>query len=112
MDNHDPAITGTALAKACDVTPQAVHGWRTTGRVHKRHLQKIAEMTGKSVEYFLEIEEPTAVVDLPSGIPDKRGFKKLLKAWEDSEESRSALLLLADSLLRISDGRKTRKRAS
>jgi hypothetical protein len=54
MDGHNPPIRQIDLAAQCDVSPQAVHSWRTTGRVAKRHLQTIAEITGQPIEFFLE----------------------------------------------------------
>lgn len=42
-------ITSAVLAEKCGVTAQAVNGWRKTGRVHKRHLGKIAELTGRDL---------------------------------------------------------------
>lgn len=54
MDHHHPPVTSAAVATECKVTPQAVAGWRKTGRMAKRHLQKIAKLTGRPLEYFLE----------------------------------------------------------
>ena len=56
MDGHNPSIRQIDLALKCDVSPQAVHSWRTTGRVAKRHLQTIVEITGQPIEFFLEDE--------------------------------------------------------
>lgn len=41
------------LARACGVTIQAVHDWRETGRIGKRHLVTIGRLTRKPLEYFL-----------------------------------------------------------
>ena len=49
----DAGVTDAALAKACKVSPQAVTGWKRTGRIHKRHLAKISELTGKPVTWFI-----------------------------------------------------------
>ncbi len=56
MDDAKPKVTSAALAEACKVTPQAVNGWRKNGRIAKRHLPKIAELTKKPLEYFLEAQ--------------------------------------------------------
>jgi len=53
MDKAEPRVTSVALAEACGVTPQAVSGWRKTGRVAKRHLQTVGKLTGRPLEYFL-----------------------------------------------------------
>jgi hypothetical protein len=60
MDNHNPAILSVDMAEKCGVTRQAVNAWRKTGRVHKRHLQTIALMTGQPVEFFLEDERASS----------------------------------------------------
>lgn len=56
MDESKPPVTGSALAKACGVTPQAVHGWRTTGKVDKKHLRRLAALTKRPLTYFLDDE--------------------------------------------------------
>ena len=56
MDDAQPRVTAIALAKACDVTPQAVHGWRTDGRIAKRHLATISRLTRRPLEFFLGSE--------------------------------------------------------
>lgn len=49
----DAEIRPAELARECDVTPQAVHDWRTTGRIGKQHLLTICRVTKKPIEYFL-----------------------------------------------------------
>lgn len=56
MDTAEPKVTSVAMAEACGVTPQAVNGWRKTGRIHKRHLKTAARLTGRPLEYFLDAE--------------------------------------------------------
>jgi len=53
MDTAKPRVSSARLAEACNVTPQAVNGWRKTGRMAKRHITTAANLTGKSIEYFL-----------------------------------------------------------
>jgi hypothetical protein len=88
MDAAKPRVSSAALATACQVTPQAVNGWRTTGRVAKKHLATIAELTGRPLEYFLgdeaapisgavyrlEILEAEAIKRLRDGNPDWRRY--------------------------------------
>jgi hypothetical protein len=54
MDGASPKVTSAAVALACNVTPQAVNGWRKNGRVHKKHLVAIASLTGRPLEYFVD----------------------------------------------------------
>lgn len=116
MDEHDPKITGAALASECGVKPQAVSGWRKNGRVHKRHLQKIVAVTGKPLEYFLSSTVPPEKSDgkhnghhhakrpLPWAneiIYDEKQFLTLFRAWQDTDESgRGALLGVANAVQR------------
>ena len=39
-------LNATDLANHCGVTPQAVNGWRKTGRIRKSHLVKAAAFLG------------------------------------------------------------------
>ena len=54
MDYRDPPLKSVELAQLCGVTKQAVHEWRTTGRIGKAHLITIAQATGTPLEYWLE----------------------------------------------------------
>lgn len=113
MDDHEPPITGAVLSEACDVTPQAVSGWRKNGRLHKKHLPKIATITSKPLEYFLSSSlipdnksnghghakksEPWA----NESIYDERDFLKVFRAWQDTDKNgRGALLGVANAITR------------
>lgn len=102
MDRATPKVTAAALAKACGVTDQAVNGWRKTGRIAKRHIPKIAELTGKPLEYFLNadgralpehypIEEAQAMKRLRNALPAWRNYVLGLALVE--EHSTQQLLL-------------------
>ena len=54
MDKATPRITSSQLARKCEVTPQAVNGWRARGMIAKKHLPVISRLTGKPIAYFLE----------------------------------------------------------
>lgn len=88
MDEASPKVTSAALADACQVTAQAVNGWRKTGRLAKRHLNTIVRLTGRPLEYFLgddagtssslglklRIEEAEAIKRLRDGDQDWRRY--------------------------------------
>jgi len=87
MDAHKPKVTSVALADACKVTPQAVNGWRKTGRLHKKHLATIAKLTDRPLSWFLSaatemrepdgkyvIEEAEAISRLRHALPDWRRY--------------------------------------
>ena len=46
-------ISNTQLANICNVSVQAVGGWKKTGRVNKKHLPTIANLTGVPVEWLM-----------------------------------------------------------
>ena len=46
-------VSQAELARACNVTDQAVSDWLKTGRIHKQHLVMICYVTKKPLEYFL-----------------------------------------------------------
>lgn len=48
-----------ALARACDITAQSVNSWKRTGRISKRNLAKLAELSGKSISWW--IDEPDSL---------------------------------------------------
>lgn len=52
------AIKGSPLnskevADACDVTPQAVNGWKSTGRISKEMLGKLADVLKVPLSHFI-----------------------------------------------------------
>jgi hypothetical protein len=53
MDTAVPPVTSARLADKFDITPQAINGWRTTGRFGKERLAIICAETKKPYEYFL-----------------------------------------------------------
>ncbi len=49
---EDSGLMGKRIAELCGVKPQAVSNWKTTGRIDKQNLEKLARLTGKPLEYF------------------------------------------------------------
>lgn len=41
------------IAKACEVTKQAIPGWRSTGRIAKKHLPALAELSGRPLDWWV-----------------------------------------------------------
>lgn len=83
MDQREPKLQSIYLAEQCGVTKQAVHGWRKHGRIAKRHLQAIARITEKPLEFFLE--------------PERGESKETRTAWKiiGQNFAKAALLLIA-----------------
>jgi transcriptional regulator with XRE-family HTH domain len=101
MDRAVPKLTSASLAKSCNVTPQAVYEWRTTGRVSKGYLARIAAETRKPLEYFLgdetgaiagshgltlSLEEALAVKRLQEASPEWRSYVLSLAMMERHEQ--------------------------
>lgn len=50
----NPELTAKKIAMACEVTPQAVNGWRTTGRIDKKQIPKLVGLTGYTADWWLD----------------------------------------------------------
>ncbi len=58
-------LTQKGIADAFGVTEQAVSGWLRTGKVDKRKLPRLAQLTGKPLSHF-GMGEPGEVVSTPA----------------------------------------------
>jgi hypothetical protein len=89
MDEAKPPVTGSDLASACKVTPQAVSGWRRTGRILKRHLPTLSRLTGKPLEYFVSDRVPQNHQTSPTKpwlvetVVDEEQFLVVFRTWQD-----------------------------
>lgn len=115
MDDADPPVTGADLAAACKVTPQAVSGWRRTGRVGKGHLTTIARMTGKSVEYFVGESVPNGTKSSVSQpwlfekVVDAEQFNVVFRTWQDARSTdRENLVAIAKTARKAHGTRRKR----
>jgi len=54
----ESGVPQTAIARACKVRPQAVFGWKTTGKIENQNLKVLAQMTGYNFMYLLDGEGP------------------------------------------------------
>lgn len=55
-----------AIAAAFGITEQAVSGWIRTGKFDKRKAPKLAKLTGRPVEFFLQESYPASTTNDPS----------------------------------------------
>lgn len=87
----EAGLTSAALAKEAGVRPQAVYSWRTTGRIHKRHLLTLVRLTNKPLSYFLgkqgalRASQDEQLLEIFEDLPDEFREKLLLHAnaqWE------------------------------
>jgi len=116
MDEAD--ISGAALAAACKVTPQAVSGWRRTGRIGKRHLTTLSLLTGRPVEFFVadtvpsknggNLTKPWLIED----VVDSDKFLVVFRTWQDGRVTDRENLTAIANVARKAHGTRTRKRTS
>ncbi|MFK3647938.1 hypothetical protein ACI2IY_05800 [Lysobacter enzymogenes] len=68
----ESAHSQASIAAAFGITEQAVSGWIRTGKFDKRKAPKLAQLTGRPVEFFLEEAYPSQASQQPSqpGRPD------------------------------------------
>lgn len=52
--SHAPRGTKAAVARECEIQPQAITGWETKGSIDKRFIPVLARHTGRRTEYFLD----------------------------------------------------------
>lgn len=90
-------VTDQEIATACDVTKQAVNGWRSTGRIAKKHLAKLAELSHKPISFWL----PNADVTGESSQSDlTQAEQKLINAYRQADErGRASLIWVAEQCL-------------
>ncbi|HEY8024349.1 MAG TPA: hypothetical protein VIF60_07280 [Burkholderiaceae bacterium] len=48
----ESGLLGREIAGLCEVKPQAVSNWKTTGRIEKQNLEKLAAITKKPLAFF------------------------------------------------------------
>jgi len=124
MDEHEPPISGAELALACGVSAQAVsQSWRKSGRIAKGHLERIAQVTGQPLEYYVRSrtesdgkvkhrKERRKLPHLSEKIIDEKGFLFLFRAWQDAgEDGREFLTDAANTALKVYGRSRSRKSA-
>lgn len=67
----DRKIDRKRVAKICGVTEQAVSNWIKTGKVAKRHLPKIATLSGLELDYFFNDKSPGQTLEGKGAYIDK-----------------------------------------
>ena len=73
---QQPGVTAAALVAATDSSgPSTVSEWKRTGRISKPKLLKIAELSGQSLEWWINPDSP-----VPPTAPGRPGLGTLLKA--------------------------------
>lgn len=116
MDEADPPVSGSDLARECGVSPQAVSGWRRTGRVQKRHMPTISRLTGKPMEYFFAEHVPMRANHVSPTKPwlvekvvDEQEFLIVFRTWQDARNTdRENLVAIAKTARKAHGTRRKR----
>lgn len=115
LRDAQPPVSGSALAKACDVTPQAVSGWIKNGRIAKKHIQKVAELTHKPLEYFLGNGDGARKIPIPFSedqVQDFTNFKTVLQAWQSTDVNGRGNILAIAKAVGVVNGLKRKRGGS
>jgi hypothetical protein len=108
-------VAGAALAEACGVTPQAISGWRSTGRFHKKHLPTIATLTGKPMEYFVSEAVPEKKTNgavrpwVVEKVVDEDQFLIVFRTWQDARATDRQNLVAIAKAARKAHGTRRRR---
>lgn len=49
----DSRLSSKRIAELCGVSPQAVNGWKRTGRISKESLAVLVQVVGQPLEHFM-----------------------------------------------------------
>ena len=79
------------VANECGVTEQAVTGWETTGRIAKKHFQKISDLSGLNLLWLLTGEGEKRAP--PVLTEDQSEVVSLMRSMDERE--RAAFVLVA-----------------
>jgi hypothetical protein len=71
-------LSDVELAKYCGISKAGVGSWRDTGRIAKKHLTRLAELSGQPLEWWLT-GDPSQAAEGPPGLqsaePDPRPYQ-------------------------------------
>lgn len=72
-------LSAKDVAAACGISPQAINGWKKSGRVAKHHLPVLVQMTGLPLEWWI----PGAT---PNLLRDNISSKDQIEVWSNAED--------------------------
>lgn len=93
------------VAEKCEVTPQAVNGWKTTGRISKEMLSVFADVVGFPLEHFIPSTSPPRadnhlkIVHLPKNrdmVSGESVLRLIALFMQSTDEGRKSLLEFAE----------------
>lgn len=67
-----PSVSQADVARACDVSDQAVNGWKSTGRIAKKHFPTLSALFGKPLGYWHGATDAATMTRNPGHIIDER----------------------------------------
>ncbi|MBL4981728.1 LexA family protein [Pseudomonas fluorescens] len=91
------SLSQTAVAQRIGVTPQSVYKWIKTGKIDKANLQKLADITGLRIEWFLDTNERSWTPEDPDSlilqVPGVRPMRQHIELHPLISYAQAALLL-------------------
>ncbi len=106
----NPLIKPAELARACDMSIQAVQGWLKTGRIDKKHLPALAAATGRPLEWWLDAPAEKKSAPKVRSFVAKRALDKMTALGAKLSDGDWQLLLTTAEHLAGGAGEKPRNR--
>jgi len=91
----NPGLALKTIAEECDVTPQAVGDWKRTGRIDKKHFQKLGALMHTGLDYWLA-DKPETVVQI-TGLASRSsaGMAELLTELTEAQTAMARVLAVS-----------------
>jgi len=84
----NPSLALKDIAEACGVTPQAVGDWKRTGRIGKKHFQKLGDLMHTGLDYWVTDKPETVAQITEIAAHSSVGMAELL---EDLAQTQTAM---------------------
>ncbi len=81
-------LQDTEIAKACKVTKQAVPGWRSTGRIAKKHLPALAGLSGRPLDWWIAGDPEASNESFAAKEPENSSYP------EDDQATKAVVALM------------------
>lgn len=88
----NPGLALKEIAAACDVTPQAVGDWKRTGRIDKKHFQKLSDLMHTGLDYWLTDKPDTIAHVTESAAHSTAGMAELLAGLTEAQTAMARVL--------------------
>lgn len=76
------------IAEACKVTKQAIPGWRSTGRIAKKHLPALSKLSGRPLDWWVAGDPQTTDESFDVREPETNAY------MEDDQATKAVIALM------------------